>query len=104
MIETAKGILEHLSADPKIRQMVRMREEGEFLYRVDMTEARKEGRAEGKAEGKRDVLFLLLDRAEISLTPDQRQEIDSCDDISRLDDWIQSALAGQGDDFFTQES
>jgi predicted transposase/invertase (TIGR01784 family) len=114
MIEEAKEILEHMSADPRVQQMVRMREEGEFLYRVDLTEARKQGeakgeakgmakgeakgmakgKAEGKAEGKREMILMLLDRAGVELTPEQRQEIEACDDIARLDQWIERALGG----------
>jgi len=104
MIGAAKNILEHLSADPKVRQMIRMREEGEFLYRVDLTEERKAGRAEGEAEGKREVLLLLLDRAEISLTPEQREAVGSCNDVSRLNRWIELALADNFEDLFPPES
>ena len=79
MIEQARDILELLSADPKVRQMARIREEGEFLSRVELTEARKEGKAEGEAigeaKGRRDVLFRLLGRAGISLAPEQRKQI-----------------------------
>lgn len=84
----------------------------EFLRRVELTEARKEGKAEGeaigeervKAEGKRDVLFMLLERAGRELTPEQRELIESCDDLARLDQWIESALAGDFDHIFASSS
>ena len=52
MIEQARETLERLSADPKVQQMVRRREEGEFLYRVDLTEARKEAEARGQGSAR----------------------------------------------------
>lgn len=119
MVGTAKDILEHLSADPKVQQMVRMREEGEFLYRVDLAEAEARGKAEGEARGeakgkaegevrgeargKRDVLLMLLDRSGVSLTAEQRRQIESCDDISRLDEWIGLALSGEAGNIFNSD-
>jgi len=102
MTEQAKQVLDNLSADPKVQQMIRMREEGELLYRVDLTEARKEGEAtgeargeaRGEAKGKRSVLFRLLERAGSALSPEQRQRIETCDDLSRLDTWIERLFAG----------
>jgi hypothetical protein len=61
------------------------------------------GKAEGEAKGKRGVLFMLLDRAGFTLTSGQRQEIDSCDDLARLDRWIESALSGDPRDLFASE-
>ena len=144
MVDEAKGLLQELSADPKMQQLARMRREGEFLHRMELTEARKEGEAigekrgkregeavgeergkregeavgeergkregkaegkrEGKAEGKREMLFILLDRAERDLTAEQQAQLEACHDLATLDQWIEWALAGDFDMIFNTTS
>jgi hypothetical protein len=51
------------------------------------------------------VLFRLLDRAGSSLSPEQRQRIETCDDLSRLDEWIERLFAGDArEDILDEEA
>lgn len=108
MIEQAKGVLERLSEDPKVRDMVRWRESqiafDRWQRRLEREEAQAEGWAEGRAEGeaegeargeargKRDALLRLLNRRGIEVTEVQLTQIQSCTELSLLDQWFDQAL------------
>jgi hypothetical protein len=58
-------------------------------------------RQEGETKGKRALLFMLLDDKGVSLTPSQRQEIETCEDPVRVDRWFKAALhASSADEVF----
>jgi predicted transposase/invertase (TIGR01784 family) len=106
MIGEAKEVLEHLSEDPHVRDLASWREAQHALYRMEMAEARKkaeakglrkgkrQGLSQGEAKGKRDVLLMLLDQLDITLTEEQRGLIRSCENTELLDVWLRRAFAG----------
>jgi predicted transposase/invertase (TIGR01784 family) len=95
MIEKAKEILEYLSKEPDARELARLRQEGQLWYQMDLAEERREGEATGRVEAKREMLFMLLERQKISLTDERMRLVGTCDDTSRLDQWIRSTLTAE---------
>ena len=110
MISEAKETLEQLSQDPKARELASWREMQHALYRMELGMAReeaaakalrrgeakgkREGEAKGKREGKREVLLMFFGQAGFTLTEEQRQQIETCEDPTLLDEWIRRAFAG----------
>jgi hypothetical protein len=48
----------------------------------------EEGRAEGRAEG----ILKIIDARHIKVTDQQRERVDSCTDLTQLDQWFDLAL------------
>ncbi|WP_067604599.1 hypothetical protein [Nocardiopsis listeri] len=55
-------------------------------------EGRQEGREEGRAEGKQETLIRFLEATSATISLDSRRRIEECDDIGRLDDWLDKAF------------
>ncbi|MEU3307003.1 hypothetical protein ACWGSK_18045 [Nocardiopsis sp. NPDC055551] len=55
-------------------------------------EGRQEGREEARAEGKQETLIRFLEATSATISLDSRRRIEECDDIGRLDDWLDKAF------------
>lgn len=97
-MEKAMDFLEKLSAKPDVRLQAERREMAHLMYRMELTETREEALAEGEqkgqAKGKRDVLLMVLEKNG-TLTDEQRQRVETCSDLERLDEWIRRAVDGE---------
>ena len=51
----------------------------------------REGRREGNLTARRSVLLMLLEAAEIEVSPSDRAQIEGCDELAMLDAWIRRA-------------
>jgi hypothetical protein len=51
-----------------------------------------EGKAEGKAEGKIDALITVLNARGLTISEEQRLQMESCHDLATLDRWILAAF------------
>ncbi|GAB2527706.1 hypothetical protein [Nocardiopsis aegyptia] len=54
-------------------------------------EGREEGREEGQLLAKHDALLRLLEWRGISVSEDERSQINACDDLAQLDRWFDRA-------------
>jgi predicted transposase/invertase (TIGR01784 family) len=62
----------------------------------------REGRREGNLSARRSVLLMLLEAAEIEVSPSDRAQIEGCDELATLDTWIRRArTATSREDVFT---
>jgi hypothetical protein len=60
-----------------------------------------EGRAEGRAEGQARAILQILDKREIAVDDDSREQIVSCTDVDMLTGWLdRSLIAAQVSDLF----
>jgi predicted transposase YdaD len=63
-----------------------------------------EGKAEGEAEAKAQSIVRILQRRNITVSPDTEQTIMECKDLAKLDLWFDRALtATQTEDLFTAD-
>jgi len=71
----------------------------EALLAKRTAEAWARGRAEGRAEGTARLILTVLEVRGIAVSQAQRQEILSCRDLDRLDQWLhRAALASSADE------
>lgn len=71
----------------------------EALLAKRTAEAWARGRVEGRAEGTTRLILTVLEVRGIAVSPAQRQEILSCRDLDRLDQWLhRAALASAADE------
>ena len=62
---------------------------------------RAKGLAEGRAEGRRDAIRTVLEARGIHLSATQLRQLDRCEDLAVLDDWVQrAARAKTANDIF----
>ena len=95
MMEKAMDYLEKLSAKADVRLLAERREMAHLMYQMELNLAREEGEAKGIVQGKRDVLLMLLEKNGSTLTDEHRRVAASCDDLTRLDQWLRRAIAGE---------
>ncbi|MFJ9663971.1 hypothetical protein ACIRPP_05010 [Streptomyces sp. NPDC101219] len=64
-----------------------------FFQSQTAQKLRQEGREEGRAEGLASALLLLLRHRGVAVTEEDRERIESCDDLGVLDLWLTRAIA-----------
>ena len=55
-------------------------------------QGREEGRQQGLQESKTEYLLKIIDARRIAVTEQERQQVSSCTDLARLDQWFGRAL------------
>lgn len=55
-------------------------------------EGREEGREEGLVEGERGTVRMVLKARRLELSDDQRERLDTCNDLAQLREWAELAL------------
>ncbi|MBN1609301.1 MAG: hypothetical protein JW940_21905 [Polyangiaceae bacterium] len=76
-IRRATEALEHLSQDPKARELARWREDQLRLYRMELATAEQRGRQEGRQEGLRAAVRALCDVLEVELSASREAALDT---------------------------
>lgn len=106
-IEAAQRELKRLSADPKVQELVRQREEALELYQFELAAERKQGREEGRQEGfargqqegrlieARLALRRVLTRRGLKVSSALSKKIDRCTDLATLARWLEAAVVAQ---------
>ena len=76
----------------------------EFMRNVakeGLAKGHARGLEEGRVEGWRRALRIILDARDIHLSTAQTRQLDRCEDLAVLDDWVQrAARATTADDVF----
>jgi hypothetical protein len=61
----------------------------------------QQGLQQGEARAKAESVLKIIDARAIDVTAEQRDQVSSCTDTARLDEWFDSALRAQtADDIF----
>jgi predicted transposase/invertase (TIGR01784 family) len=87
-VNTANKRLKELEANPKVQQIVAMREKALVGLALDRAAERRLGRAEGEAKGKAEAVVSVLAARQIDVPARLRAAILGCRDLAQLDAWL----------------
>ncbi|MBQ0828667.1 hypothetical protein [Streptomyces tagetis] len=74
------------------------------VFEEAYNEGRAEGEAKGRAKGKAAGVLRVLEVRGIEVSEAERERITRCEDLTRLDDWLDRAgTVGRAEELFADE-
>jgi hypothetical protein len=100
------ALLDAAGADNSVVEALAAKGNPALQQREAAAEARGEakGEANGRARGMAEAILRVLEVRNVTVNPEQRQEILDCQDLDRLDRWLRRAAVASSSDEITSDS